>query len=110
LVRLSVSLLSSSEQHKSIISVFVVVVVIGSKSLRFELESPITSGCIYDFEFETNDLRGPGLAEASKSNYKSERVVMSSKDGTKVPFLSLIYSEDERFWSSFSTQNRIWTS
>jgi oligopeptidase B len=72
----------------------------GSKSLRFELESPITSGCIYDFEFETNEVKRNGSAEDSRGSYKSERIFVSSKDGTKVP-LSLIYREDEKSWSSW---------
>lgn len=71
-----------------------------SSSLRFLLESPIDPGCIYDFDFESNELKTVGATETPKGKYVRERIFVPSKDGTPVP-LSIVFREDEESWPSW---------
>ena len=59
----------------------------------------ITPISIYDYNVKTGERtllkRQPVLGGYNPDNYKSERIWVTAKDGTKVP-VSLVYRKDTR--------------
>jgi oligopeptidase B len=77
----------------------------GATSLRFEVESPATPGLVYEYNFATKEVKSIGSENTeTQTSFKTERLFVPSKDGTKVP-LSVMYRDDQEtsFFSWFGT-------
>ena len=79
-----------------------------AESLRFSVESPASSGRIYDYHFKSGIVKELSSKEISEKeprdsapDYHQERLFVTSRDGAQVP-MSLIYRKDvESSWSSW---------
>lgn len=75
----------------------------GARSFRFELESPLAPGLVYEYSFDTQELtmiserRSNNATETMRTpqsdSFQKETVLVESSDGTEVP-LSLFFKAE----------------
>ena len=85
---------------------------------RFELESLLTPGLVYEYNFDTEQLTmvsGCGGESGSSAteqpegrSFRNEKVLVESPDGTRVP-LSLFYNEEEDEHNNNTNRNQTQT-